>query len=470
MSLFLDSIHSIYFCTGARNVELLNCFEGKDLHFEYDERMASFKALGATKPSLYPMAICTTSGTAVSQCLSAMLEAKYSELPLVLITGDRPKKLHGTGSPQTIDHEALTRPVRGSYFEIEISELPNFQISEPIYPVHINILVDDTRAHSEIITKVTHFEEVLNFMDKVQKPLFIISHENVSLRPLAQEFKARGIPFYAEVLSGGRDLSTIKTEKKILNLFRSGEIDSVIRIGHTPLSKVWRLLESTPLPTLSLDTRGMSGLSFGQVYSLSGLKLLKNNEWWNKIGRFSKSFEDDSVGLLQSLIKKYPLSEVSTFHRLQEALPENATVYLGNSLVVRFFELTQTKNFKLFGNRGVNGIDGQLATAIGIAETTKENVYCILGDITTYYDLSSMREMPKNLKLIIINNQGGRIFDMLKLDERIILKHETNFKDISQGFNLSYGRNDLAQLNNVQVLELNPNILEGQNFLKEWLA
>ncbi len=96
------ALAKIFFCTGARNHDLLKVFHNQSLKFEYDERMASFMALGLSKISDKPVGICTTSGTAVAQCLGAMLEAYYSELPLVLITGDRPKKLHGTGSPQTI--------------------------------------------------------------------------------------------------------------------------------------------------------------------------------------------------------------------------------------------------------------------------------------------------------------------------------------------------------------------------------
>jgi 2-succinyl-5-enolpyruvyl-6-hydroxy-3-cyclohexene-1-carboxylate synthase len=142
-------------------------------------------------------------------------------------------------------------------------------------------------------------------------------------------------------------------------------------------------------------------------------------------------------------------------------------VFLGNSLIIRFFELTQTKNLKVFGNRGVNGIDGQLASAIGLAMGTDKTVHCILGDVTTFYDLSSLRDLPPNLRLIIINNKGGRIFDMLNLDKRIVLEHESDFKDIASGLKLSYS-NDLSDFDKVQVLELAPLRPQSEAFLKEW--
>lgn len=457
----------IFFCTGARNHDLLKVFDAP-IKFEYDERMASFKALGLTKSAQSPVAICTTSGTAVAQCVPAMLEAYYSENPLVLISGDRPKKLHGTGSPQTIDHEALTRSCRRSYVEIDISELATFSLEGLEFPVHINVLVDDTTPHDLELKRHEDISAFQAFVSRVKKPLFIFSHENKNMRPFIEKFSKLGLLFYAETLSGGRDLSNLKTEKKLIELFNAGFFDSVIRIGHTPLTKIWRLLEKKPMPVFHFDSRHLPGLSFGEVLNFDSERLLKDDTFWKTLDTLSPfPIGDETTWTLDALTLKYPLSEVSTFKQIQGKLKENDLVYLGNSLVVRFFELTQVKNLRVFGNRGVNGIDGQLASAIGLAMGTKENVYCILGDVTTFYDLSSMREMPENLFLIVMNNKGGRIFDMLKLDKRIVLEHENDFEEISKGLKLSYSK-DLNQFGKVKVLELHPDRAQSDAFLKEW--
>lgn len=469
MKLHLDSLSQIYFCTGARNVELLNYFAKDRLKFEFDERMASFKALGLSK-ILGPVAVCTTSGTAVSECLSAMLEAYYSKLPLVLITGDRPKKQHGTGAPQTINHEALTRATRGSYFEIHLHELKTFELENPVYPVHINVLVDDTKEHNGMVVNRSSLSSFEDFLRIHKRPLFLFSHEESSMRTFVQEFCKLGIPFYAETMSGAHDLSPIKSEKELISLFKQGKFDSVVRVGFTPLSKVWRLLETQFTPVSSFDSRNLPALSYGDVYPLSAQALLQDPYWWEMLKQISCSLERSSAAEdLKALAVKFPKAEVSTFMQLQKALPEKSIIYLGNSLIIRHFELTQEKNFEIHGNRGVNGIDGQLATAIGIATAVKENVYCILGDITTMYDLSSLREMPSNLKLIIINNQGGRIFDVLKLDKRIVLEHDFCFRNICEGMNLSYAQNSLESLSQVQVLELNPDRKESEAFWQEWI-
>lgn len=462
------NLEKIFFCTGARNHDLLKIFDNQSIEFKYDERMASFMALGLSKIAARPVGICTTSGTAVAQCVGAMLEAYYSELPLVLITGDRPKKLHGTGSPQTIEHEALTRSCRRSYVEIDVSELNDFDLSGLEFPVHINVLVDDTVPHD---FKVSFHESITGFktfISNYKKPLFIFSHESKSMRPLIEKFSKLGLLFYAETLSGGRDLSFIKTEKKLIELFDAGFFDCVVRIGHTPLTKIWRLLEKKPLPVFHFDSRKMPGLSFGEVLPLSAQELTGSSEFWQALKDLLPfPIADETIWRLDELCQIHPEAEISYFKKINNHLAENSLVYLGNSLVVRFFELIQSKNFQVYGNRGVNGIDGQLASAIGLAMGTKDDVYCILGDVTTFYDLSSMREMPANLHLIIMNNKGGRIFDMLKLDKRIVLEHENHFKDICQGLKLSYS-NSLSDLNTTQVIELFPDRGESETFLKEW--
>lgn len=462
------NLHQIFFCTGARNHDLLKFFNPEKLTFEYDERMASFKALGLSKMLNAPVGICTTSGTAVSECVSAMLEAYYSKVPLVLITGDRPKKLHGTGSPQTIEHEALTRSCRGSYFEIDLKDLETLNLDGAKFPVHINVLVDDTVPHNFELKIHQSMDGFATFLSRFKKPLFIFSHEEKSMRPLIEMFAEKKLSFYAETLSGGRDLSMIKTEKKLIELFNQGFFDSIVRIGHTPLTKIWRLLEKKPMPVFHFDSRNLPGLSFGEVLPRSSEELLNDKQFLDLIKNvLPYPVADESPWKLEELISKYPQSEISIFSRIQGKLKSDEFVYLGNSLVVRFFELTQAKKLKVFGSRGVNGIDGQLATAIGLASGTTDKVTCILGDVTTFYDLSSLRHLPSNLRLVIINNSGGRIFDMLNLDARIVLPHENNFKSICKGFNLDYS-NDIEDWEKAQVIELRTDLPSSKSFLKEW--
>jgi 2-succinyl-5-enolpyruvyl-6-hydroxy-3-cyclohexene-1-carboxylate synthase len=202
---------------------------------------------------------------------------------------------------------------------------------------------------------------------------------------------------------------------------------------------------------------------------MSSQELIADETFWKTLEKLKIPFEgDDSFDTLMSLVKTYPESEPAVMKRLHDSLPYDARVYLGNSLIIRFYELIQTKRNRIEGSRGVNGIDGQLATAIGLAQSTKETVYAILGDITTRYDLTSLSEMPSNLKLIIMNNRGGRIFEMLGLDQRIVLEHERDFATLVPAMGLTYSQN-LADLKTHQVVELRPSGEETTKFLSEWV-
>lgn len=454
---------TVFFCTGARNQELLGIFSDSKVLFEYDERMASFKALGLSKISGSAAIVCTTSGTAVAECVPAMLEAFYSNTPFILVTGDRPKKMHGSGAPQTIHHEGLTTTCRRTYLEMSLEEFRAFKYENLEYPVHINVLVDDSLPHEMKTIFHTDFASFKGFADAIKRPLILVSHEEASMKPFIE--KLQGQLFFAETMSGGRELSTLSNEKEILKLFKENKFDSVIRIGHTPLSKVWRLLEMQHLPTYSFDSRGLSGLSYGEVLKMSSQELLDKKIFWEILEKFKTTQEKSHD--VSDFLKKYPSSEMALMKKLQDLLPKDSLIYLGNSLIVRFFELVQEKSFNIMGSRGVNGIDGQIATAVGIAMGSQNTLTCILGDITTFYDLSSLREMPSNMRLVIMNNGGGRIFDMLKLDKRIVMEHEHSFESIVTGFGLSYSQ-DLKDLNSVQVLELRPHHDETMSFLKEW--
>ena len=471
--MILNDLEHIYFCTGARNSALLDHFPENKISFEIDERIASFKALGRTKINETPVAVCTTSGTAVSECLSAMIEASYSNLPLVLITGDRPLALRGTGAPQTVDHELITRGVRGEYLELTLKEFItfNFNLKERVFPLHINVLVGEDAQDEPRIVLREDFQSLINFLGNKKKPLFLISHESRSIRSLVSKFFDHKVLFYAESLSHGHDLSVIKTECELLKLFQHDYFDSIVRIGHTPLSKLWRNLEITNLPVFSLDERGLPGLSHGEVLKKSAHSLLNETTFWESLQNFTNSsYKDQSTEILSGLIKKYPDAEVSWMEKIQDVLPLNAIVFLGNSLVMRNFELVQTKAFKIYGNRGVNGIDGQIATAIGLANSSPDIVYAILGDLTTFYDLSSLMNLPSNLKIIVINNDGGRIFDVLKLNPKMILEHGKSFSAIAECFQLRYSLNNLSQLSECNFMEITPDLNHSHGFVSGWQA
>ena len=259
-----SELAGVFFCSGARNHKLLDLFPTEITTFEVDERVASFKALGLSKDLNRPVVICTTSGTAVSECLSAMIEAFYSEVSLVLVSADRPKELHGTGAPQTIDHEIITRNYRREYIELNFDVFKNFNYQGHKFPLHVNVLIR-SKDEVEFLNEAQEYFDFSAFLKLYKSPLFLFSHAPSDMRKLIERFSEYKIPFYAETLSQCHELSPIRTEKKLLSLLRDGSFDSVVRIGHTPLSKCWRIIESLNIPVYNFDSRGLKALSQGMI-------------------------------------------------------------------------------------------------------------------------------------------------------------------------------------------------------------
>ena len=159
-------------------------------------------------------------------------------------------------------------------------------------------------------------------------------------------------------------------------------------------------------------------------------------------------------------------------------------VFAGNSSVIRYLSYFNQKNRKYYSNRGVSGIDGCLSTAAGLASKVDETVYAIVGDLTFGYDSNALwnRALPKNLKIILINNEGGGIFHLLKGPSEtddfvpfVNAYHPIAYKKLAEAFGLKYNlcstekelqvslKNIVLQNNGVEVLEIRtPNNGEPQ--------
>lgn len=417
----LSDIERVYFCAGARNHKLKNMFKSSALCFELDERSAAFKALGSSKAGKLS-AICVTSGTAVAQCLPAMIEAYYSNTPFILISADRPLRLRGTGAAQTIEHFAVTSGYAQAQVELVDTHAKDTCFELGASPMHINILVDEDHTRENQVKKAAE-GALQTFLNTYERTLFLISHDTFSLREITQELLSKTRLLYAETLSGAKDLSPIANEFELLALYREGAFDSIVRIGHTPLSKLWRIIDTKEIPVFSLDPRGLSGLSHGELSDL-GYEVLKDLEI--KPVEFESRFSWEAL-------KRFPNSQMSILKQWQESAQENSFVYLGNSSVIRDFEAVQTKAFRIFGNRGANGIDGQLSTAIGMANELDAKLTCFLGDLTFMYDLSAAFDLPKTLEVVVLDNQGGRIFERIGINDEILLPQAARFKQLPLG-------------------------------------
>lgn len=455
-------------CAGSRNSPLLAVLahaEGIRLYTFVDERSAAFFALGRSKRDGRPVAVVTTSGTAVAELLPATVEAYYSGVPLLLITADRPERFRGTGAPQSIEQEAIF----GAYAARDLATWNRTQ------PVHVNVEFDEPLIDAPVVPWTMsnrHYAPVLDGRDRLSsklrfdfhRPLVLIGGLAPRHRNLARDFALRlNAPVYAEPLSGLRedpaiDNLLITAGERILT---RGRFDGVIRIGSVPTLRFWRNLEESwrDLPVVHVSALPFSGLTRGEIHPIEALAeaaILPRE-------RDERFFEHDGemAERFGRILDDEPSSELAMLRALSRELAHGSRIFLGNSLPVREWDLIATREprgYAIDANRGANGIDGQLSSFFGACDPAVENV-AIVGDLTAMYDLNAPWIAPQieaRFRIIIINNAGGRIFSRVPslrtLDsqtrERVIENvHELRFDPWAAMWGLRYGE---------QVVELRP--------------
>lgn len=502
-----SGIREFCLCAGARNspfVHLLD--ENRDIkvYSFFEERSAAFFALGRMAKTQRPMALITTSGTAVAELLPAAVEGTYSSLPLVMVTADRPKTYRGSGAPQSIEQVGIFSYYIEASLDID-EENSHFSVKGLTWkkPVHINVCFDEplidgpvtkleVPASSEWIKfpeqpEPTAGHDTTHFL-KIYNPLVILG----TLPPKAQGpilnfLKKIQCPIYAEGISGLRGHPElqhleIRSGENYLNaLLDEGVCNAIFRIGGVPTVRLWRDLEDKRknLPVLSVGYNHYSGLSrdVNHFTHLASLAVIQSPEHFKDLGPILK--EDLRLAYQKDeLLRKYPRSEPSLMWALSKKL-KGQSVYLGNSLPIRTWDLVADYDSypaRVVGNRGANGIDGQVSTFLGWADTETEN-WCLIGDLTAMYDLSSLWITPqlenKKMRIVVINNRGGQIFQRMFKKDIFLNRHEIEFSHWAKMFHWEYHAwrdipEDVSGLGVHEVIELLPDPEQTEAFLKEW--
>lgn len=459
-------IQEIIVCAGARNIPIVEFLEKNKSKFLmtsfFEERSAAFYALGRIKTTGRPVAIVTTSGTAAVETFPAVIEAYYQGLPLIVVTADRPKAYRGTGAPQAIEQQGLFHKYCMTAVDWD-TEQQDFSIQfNPERPFHFNVSFEEPlldQVKSKQNKKINlKFESPLfshlSLEPRKLNPLVLVSELSAQHRDTVVRFlKENKLYFIAESLSGLKNHSAIKAQE-LNHIFYSfsnhdsiqlcqNHFDSIIRIGGIPTIRLWRDLEYDlkHFPVLSFSERNFPGLSrLSRVFPLAELGRLK------VAGRNNLKLEqlNQKIGIEKSkFLKKHKNSEQSFFSALCEVIG-NDPLYLGNSLPIREwdeFSSFDQKKQAVYGNRGANGIDGQVSTYLGWARDFRRS-WCVIGDLTALYDLAALTmttTTSKNQKcIIVVNNCGGQIFSRLFKNQKYLNGHKLGFKNWAQMFGWKY--------------------------------
>lgn len=511
--LWREGVRDLCVCPGGRNAPFVVALENETrfhLHTSFDERSAGFFALGLAQKNQRAVALIVTSGTAVAELLPAVMESFYTHTPLVVISADRPRLLRETGAPQTVNQVNLF----GSYVEKCVDMEDEFVSSkwEKKFSIHLNLCFDEPLIDGDVDWKQTPSQaiektsEILSWTGSQMKPttmksllerwsqfctqshkaVFLLSTLQTTEREVVKSWleKWRGW-IYAEGPSGLREWEhpglLTGGDRHLQHMLKAGDIDSVVRVGGVPTARAWRNLETMHLPVFSLSRLPFAGMSRGEAFSL-GLEesLLKLPLPTFSENTIAKTRDAQKTQEIQALLQKYPQSEPAQFFQLSQIIPPAAQVYIGNSLPIREWDtFADRKNpHPILANRGANGIDGQLSTACGFLEAQKET-WALLGDLTTLYDANALWFWQKNkhpLKLVVMNNSGGKIFERLFKKNLFYNEHNIPFKNWAEQWGLAYEKihGDRAfkslSLPSAVLLELIPSGEQTQLFWQEYDA
>lgn len=488
-------IRHVVLSPGSRNAPLIHTFvEYPDFtcYTIVDERSAAFFALGMAQRLQKPVAVCCTSGTALLNYGPAVAEAFYQEIPLLVLSADRPAAWIGQTDGQTLPQPgAFGSLVKKSVQLPEINTdeehwYCNRLINEALIaltkngfgPVHINVPLSEplyqfTEAALPVVRTI-RMEHVTSTFDVVffanewnhaRKRMIIVGqmapqHElKEILSLLAQK---TDVVIVAEHLSnlaiseatGHFDavLSALSDEE--LNMFMP---DLVITVGgHITSKRIKQVLRKNKSPQL-WDVRP-NGQVADTYQSLTTVIPVESDVFFTQLLESVNADQEHSFSelwkqrtlqteqILQRYVPAQPFSDLKAVSSFMHGLPDNVTLQLSNSSPLRYAQLFPLKpTIEVFSNRGTNGIDGVLSTAVGFAAENQKLTFLLIGDLSFFYDINGLwnRYISPRLRIVLLNNGGGNLFHLIggprkssALDESIAYKHNTTAKEraITLGF------------------------------------
>ncbi len=498
-NLFVKSgLENIIISPGSRNAPIVVSFANNPMVKAYsivDERSAAYIALGMSIQTGITTAISCTSGSAVLNYAPAIAEAFYQKVPLLIITADRPSYLIDVGDGQTIrQKDVFSNYIKASYeLPLELKTDKDISLAEDIInealavcrypepgPVHINVPFDEpiygtaekevegtiqtTEVKSSVPTVET--EELAISINNSQKVMFIAgqndSHSELSLI-LDSISSKRNIVVLSETTSnlcGNRFIDTIDNVVSTISPDESEDFkpDILISFGGQVVSKMIKrfLRNNKPeqhihisksgeqLDTYLCLSKSHTCDPFDFLSHLSGLLMdSKSNysEIWQNRKRYTSEKRDQYLSNIE-------YCDLKVFQLIIQSIPDESVIHLGNSTPVRYSQLFGSKKCLNYqSNRGVSGIDGQVSTALGYSLYSNKLNILITGDLGFLYDSNGLMNhyYPPNLKIIVINNQGGGIFRFIpgpdttpNMEEFFEAQHQWSAEHICKAFSIGY--------------------------------
>jgi 2-succinyl-5-enolpyruvyl-6-hydroxy-3-cyclohexene-1-carboxylate synthase len=462
-------IKHIVISPGSRNAPLTIGFTADDFFKCYsivDERCASHFGLGIAQQLQQPVALLCTSGSAMLNYYPAVAEAFYSEIPLIVLSADRPPHKIDVGDGQTIrqkhvyanhilydaqleiilDHRQTEHLVTN---ERHINKALNTAIAQH-GPVHLNIPFEEplyntvsepavnvqimdvlkeetTQIPDQFFEQWNQFERKLVILSTLNPPVFSKSDlDKLTSDPSVLVMSEVSSNIVHDRIVWGIDtlIAPIEFDDDLIAALQP---DMVITIGGMIVSKkIKQYLRR-------FETRihyhiGMRR-AYDTFFKLAAHIKIKPSNWVHHLpqttvestyqAHWMERF-DNCVGKQPDYLQQIPWSDFKVFSLLFKHLPDDIQLQLGNSSTIRYAQLfAMNQTHTVFSNRGTSGIDGSTSTAIGASLIDSRPTYFITGDLSFFYDSNALWNdyLRNDFKIIIVNNSGGGIFRILPGDK-----------------------------------------------------
>jgi len=467
-------------------VDSFNCFS------IVDERSAAFVAMGMAKSEKKPVAVTCTSGSAVVNYYPAITEAFYQNIPLLVLTADRPTDFVDIFDGQTIRQKDVFHQHSYGDFQLledtkEHAEEINFDtIKKAIElcfekqgPVHINIPLEEPLY--ELVSELPTFPTVEKTIrhKEYEIPSNLIADWHTSQRimilvgtrdyspelenQLTQLVKNHSVIVLSEANSNLYHEKFFRhIDRYIFNFteedYKTYAPDLLITVGQNVVSKKVKqfLRNARPKQHWHLDEIWQPDT----YYSLTEKIEVKPEVFFSKLLKYINLeprpyynlwdvLRDKKDAKHQQFLNTVEFSDFYFFNKAAQTVPENYNIHFANSSAIRYAQLFEFGKRRMYCNRGTSGIDGSTSTAMGFAIKNANPTLLITGDLSFFYDINGLwnQYIPPFVRIMIFNNGEGNIFKIIPgpgnanpntLDEFIATKHKKNAEHLAKHFGFSY--------------------------------
>ncbi len=493
-------IRKVVFSPGSRSAPLAIAFSKiPDIECIVipDERVSGYFALGMAQQLREPVAVVCTSGTAVLNLAPAVCEAFYQQIPLLVLTADRPEDAVAKGDNQSIEQSNIMREFTYAVFNIngdaesqmDVNTIFNdlsscFYYLEKSFPVRLNIKMDEPLYHmvenTETNTSILFKDEDNDMPETIaaeraqlseqlinaSKILIVVGScaPNVGFKQSIKNLLLRNdVVVLAESISNCNIQGVLQNYESCFEIVTENQPedfvpDVIITFGKHIVSKRLRTFFRRYKPGHHCDSYSrvkrnffeMKEVNYNFITERDIIECLMEStdkgdgEFKLRWNLLLQQIENSA----EAFISNIPFCDLKVFETLVKSFPNKANIQYGNSTPIRYSNLFPHKNTLTVNcNRGTSGIDGCFSTAAGAAYVNKSMTISVVGDITFFYDSNALwnNYLSPNLRIIIINNGGGNIFrwidgakEIKDFEKFFETKHHLTAKHLASMYDLPY--------------------------------